>query len=229
MFKSYAQDQRRPIIVLTTAVAAAVALGVSACSEGDGPTQPQVAPERISAVTQHCCAVGDSSYLIIENFAGTVTIRTASTDTFGITATKWAAHEEDLEQIELHVTERPRSLSIRTANELGLAGASVDLEIKAPMTLRVEVENGAGDIRYVGVPAGYHQFATGAGRIDVRIPFASNVGVYLRTGTGVIDVEFPMQGLLNTQTFVNGVIGTGADATIAATTGAGDIALKVMR
>jgi DUF4097 and DUF4098 domain-containing protein YvlB len=216
------------LLATVLAAALAIALGVSACSDSQ-PTQPAAGAQRTSTLVQRCCAIGDSSYLTVENFAGNITISYANEDTFRISATKWALSETDFDGIGVNFVERERGLTVRTQNTAGLAEAAVDIEIVAPLTLRLEASTGAGDITYVGVPRGYSRFETGEGDIDVRIPYNSNIGVQLRTESGEIDVGFAVSGLTGVHSVINGQIGTGADAYLVAITGNGNISLEPMR
>jgi DUF4097 and DUF4098 domain-containing protein YvlB len=84
------------------------------------------------------------------------------------------------------------------------------------------LDTGAGNIRYQGMPQGECRFETGAGNIMLALPAAPNVEVDLETGTGNIDVDFVVDGQV-TRRAVRGTIGSGAQGTIFADTGVGNI------
>ena len=84
------------------------------------------------------------------------------------------------------------------------------------------LDTGAGNVRYQGTPQGECRFETGAGNITLALPADPNVRVDLQTGIGNIDVDFSVDGEV-TRAEVQGVIGSGAEGTIYAHTGAGNI------
>ncbi|HSR30567.1 MAG TPA: DUF4097 family beta strand repeat-containing protein [Anaerolineae bacterium] len=84
------------------------------------------------------------------------------------------------------------------------------------------LDTGAGSIRYQGTPQGECSFETGAGNITLALPADVNVQVDLGTGVGNVDVGFVVDGQVSRQS-VQGVIGSGAQGTIYAHTGAGNI------
>jgi DUF4097 and DUF4098 domain-containing protein YvlB len=86
----------------------------------------------------------------------------------------------------------------------------------------VRINTGAGNIRFQGTPQGECRFETGAGNIRLTLPADVNVRVDLNTGMGNIDVDFPVDGQVNRRD-VQGVIGSGAQGTIEAHTGTGNI------
>jgi hypothetical protein len=89
----------------------------------------------------------------------------------------------------------------------------------------VSLETGAGQIDYEGEPEGDCTFQNGAGSITLRLPSDVNANVELTTGVGNIDLGgFDVDGQVS-RTEVDGVIGTGEDATIDAHAGAGSITL----
>lgn len=89
----------------------------------------------------------------------------------------------------------------------------------------VALDSGAGAVEYTGDPVGECTFETGAGSVTLRLPADLNARVELNTGVGRIDLgSFDADGRTSA-TEVDGVIGTGEDATIEAQTGAGSIRL----
>lgn len=89
----------------------------------------------------------------------------------------------------------------------------------------VDLTSGAGEIDYEGDPRGDCFFSNGAGGITLRLPADADVEVTLTTGIGAINLGgFDVEGEISRME-VDGVIGTGEDASIEAHTGAGSITL----
>jgi DUF4097 and DUF4098 domain-containing protein YvlB len=84
------------------------------------------------------------------------------------------------------------------------------------------LDTGAGSISYQGTPQGECRFETGAGNITLALPADLNIQVDLETRVGNIDVDFSVDGQV-TRREVQGVIGSGAQGTIYAHSGAGNI------
>lgn len=88
----------------------------------------------------------------------------------------------------------------------------------------VRLGTGSGSIDYQGSPQGECRFETGSGSISLRLPADLNAQVDLHTGSGSIDSRFPVAGR-STRSDVEGIIGSGQEATIYAETGSGSIDL----
>jgi predicted membrane protein len=89
----------------------------------------------------------------------------------------------------------------------------------------VDLEVGAGEIDYEGDPQGDCVLDSNVGNVTLRLPEDVNAEVRLTTGVGNIDLDgFDVEGEIG-RTEVDGVIGTGAEATIEARTGAGNVVL----
>lgn len=192
--------------------------------------------------SEEAFAVGDAPNLKIDNFAGNVTVRTGPGGIVRVSATRKAWSRDDVGRIEVDVSERDGGLVIKTGRPASLTRASVELEIIVPAGTRLEVDTGAGNvdisdssgpidvhtgagsIHYQGAPKGECRFETGAGNIRLTLPADLNVQVDLQTGAGEIDVGFAVDGRVTGQA-VQGVIGSGAEGTIYARTGAGNIDL----
>lgn len=87
------------------------------------------------------------------------------------------------------------------------------------------IETGAGTIDYEGLPTGESQMHTGAGTISIALPREANLQIDLHTGMGKIDAQVDVDGQIS-PTKVSGTLGTGADGTLTANTGAGAISIR---
>jgi hypothetical protein len=116
----------------------------------------------------------------------------------------------------VHVVDIQGEIAAHTgAGNVRVQGAS------APVAL----ETGAGNIDYEGEPAGDCTFQTGTGSITLSLPEDLNAEVELTSGMGNVDVRgFDVEGQTS-RTEVDGVIGSGEEATIEAHTGAGNVTL----
>lgn len=83
---------------------------------------------------------------------------------------------------------------------------------------------GSGRVDYQGSPQGDCRFTTGSGGISLRMPANLNARVDLHTGSGSVQVGYPVEGLV-TRSEVQGTIGRGGPTTIFAETGSGGIDL----
>jgi hypothetical protein len=92
-------------------------------------------------------------------------------------------------------------------------------------TAPVDLDTGAGEIDYAGEPEGDCTFNSNVGNVTLRLPGDVNAEVRLTTGIGNVDLGgFDVGGEIG-RTEVDGVIGTGEEATIEAHTGAGNVVL----
>lgn len=87
------------------------------------------------------------------------------------------------------------------------------------------IETGAGSIDYDGLPTGESQMHTGAGSISIALPRGANLQIDLHTGLGRIDTQVNVDGEVS-PTKVSGILGTGADGALTASTGAGAISIR---
>lgn len=181
-----------------------------------------VSSPRYSERSDSTFAVGDSSVLEISNFAGKVAVTPGNAGLVQVVAEKWAARQEDLDEIEVEMVELQNGVRIGTANPSGLDNVSVDLEVTVPGDARPTIQSGAGEIAYEGLAEGECTFSTGAGTLTLRLPPNVNAEVYLAVGAGTIRVDFPVVGRV-TDHVVDGIIGTGTDGRIVAQVGAGQI------
>lgn len=249
------------ILAVIVVVLCCCVLAVAAAAVSLFVTQPFDWTGSISLQSEHSeqtFAVGETPNLKIDSFAGDVIVRTGQSGVVRVAATKNARSRDDLDRIEVQVTERDGGLVIKTEKPSSLNSVSVDLEITAPAGTRLDaftgagdvdlnditggidahsgagdldvrgaagtarLDTGAGDIRYQGTPQGECRFETGAGDITIALSADPNVRVDLETGMGDIDVGFAVAGTV-TGRDVQGVIGSGAQGTIYARTGAGNI------
>jgi DUF4097 and DUF4098 domain-containing protein YvlB len=249
------------ILAVIAVVLCCCVLAVAAAAVGLFATQPFEWAVSTSLQREHSeqtFAVGETPSLKIDSFAGDLTVRTGQSGVIRVAATKNARSRDDLDRIEVQVTERGGGLVIKTEKPSSLNSVSVDLEITAPAGTRLDAFTGAGDvdltditggidahsgagdldvsgaagtvhldtgaggIHYQGTPQGECRFETGAGDITLALPASPDVRVDLDTGIGDIDVDFAVDGTV-TRRDVQGVIGSGAQGTIYARTGAGNI------
>jgi hypothetical protein len=88
----------------------------------------------------------------------------------------------------------------------------------------VRLSTGSGSIDYQGSTRGNCRFETGSGGIRLRLPAELNAEVDLHTGSGSIDLGFPVTGEISKRD-VKGAIGSGGETRIYAQTGSGSIDL----
>lgn len=188
--------------------------------------------------------VGEAPELEVDNFAGSITVRTGEGDTIQVTAIKKVPANLGAEQIEVTMSEGDRGVVVTSRNPRRLNNASVELQIIVPPNTRldldtgaggidvhgvrgeVRLDTGAGSVEYEGEPLGDCAFETGAGSITLKLPEDLNAEVDLSTGVGSIEVEYDVAGQVSAWE-VEGLIGDGSEASISAHTGAG--AIEVVR
>jgi DUF4097 and DUF4098 domain-containing protein YvlB len=89
----------------------------------------------------------------------------------------------------------------------------------------VSLDAGAGNVDYAGDPQGSCSLSTGAGNITLRLPAGVAARVDLSTGIGNINLGgFNVQGSTGGRS-VQGTIGSGAQASLTAHTGVGNVDL----
>jgi DUF4097 and DUF4098 domain-containing protein YvlB len=140
--------------------------------------------------SEEAFAVGDAPSLEIDNFAGNVTIRIGESGTIRVAATRKARSQNDLDRIEVEVSERDGGLVIRTERPSTFGNASVELEITAPASTRVDADTGAGNVEIDGI-TGEIDVHTGAGDTDIRGAAGT---VRLDSGAGSISYQGTPQG-----------------------------------
>jgi DUF4097 and DUF4098 domain-containing protein YvlB len=147
--------------------------------------------------------VGRAPTLKLDNFAGSISVRSGEDGEIRVLATKRAASSLDLERVRVEITERDDGLVIRTRKAKPLSNASVEFEITAPADTYLDLDTGAGNIQIEGFEAGA-KVHTGSGKITVH---GLGGGTDLHTGSGRIS-------------------GTDLDGEIEADTGSGDVNLR---
>ncbi len=108
--------------------------------------------------------------------------------------------------------------------ELEASTGSGGIEVRAASG-PVRLETGSGGIEYQGSPEASCRFDTGSGGIGLSLPADLDARVDLHTGSGRVELGFAVDGQISRRD-VEGVIGSGEDATLYAETGSGDIELR---
>ncbi len=160
----------------TLILLAVLALSLVACNE---------MTQKYSEVEEQTFTVGNSPTLQVENFAGDVTLRIGESETMRVIATKRAARESNLDDIDVDIVERENGLEIKTDPPSGLKNVSVNLEITVPADSSVKLHTGAGEITVPGLE-GRVEVDTGAGEIEIRDVRGT---IEAHTGAGEIDVR----------------------------------------
>jgi hypothetical protein len=136
--------------------------------------------------TERSFEVGSAPRLVIDNFAGSVTIRPGDENVIQVTATKRVRGQDNMNRIQVHFLPTPQGLEIRTTRESpAFPNASVELEIRAPVGTSIDIDLGAGQVDVRGL-TGSERVQSGAGDVTLR-DAAADVDVH--TGAGSIDVE----------------------------------------
>jgi hypothetical protein len=187
---------------------------------GDDSTSTPV--QGFSQQLEESFTVGDLSVLKVSNFAGSVIVRQGSAGVINVVATKRAAREEDLDQLDVQMVALQNGVEVSATNSLQLNQVSVDFEITAPPDVQPLIQIAAGSIDYEGSGIGQSSLMAAAGSVTVSLPVDVNVEVLLTVGAGTISIGFPVVGLVEDQR-IDGIIGTGVDGRIEASVGAGEI------
>ena len=176
-------------IVITTAGVGWFTTQPSGWFAGQPPDWPG-ATSLQTGRSEETFAAGDAPSLKIDSFAGNVIVRTGEAGVIGVAATKKARSQDDLDRIEVQVSERDGGLVIKTEKPSTLNSVSVDLEITAPAGTRLDADTGAGNVDIDGVTGGIDAHS-GAGDIDVRGAAGT---ARLDTGAGSIGYQGTPQG-----------------------------------
>jgi DUF4097 and DUF4098 domain-containing protein YvlB len=158
--------------------------------------------------------VGSAPQLTVDNFAGSITVRTGAAGQIQVIAVKRAPGGAGLNSIQVEMSQQDGGVLIRTSKPTILSNQSVQLEISAPADAQLDLHSGAGSIDVRGftndikVDSGAGSLTiqdvtgtldahTGAGSIDVQ---GATGLVSLDTGTGSIDYNGSPQGSCSFQT-----------------------------
>jgi hypothetical protein len=194
-----------------------LSFAVCGCGE-DSSTDTQ--PPRFSEVEDFGFSL--VSEVILDTFAGDITIGHVAAPGIRVVATKWAASEADLDLIEVLAGEGNDKAQVAAIDTTGLENAFVNFAVSLPAGKTLDIYTASGKIEYTGVFAGNADFRADGGLIVFRIPADTEVRLELEVEVGGIVVDFPVTGNVSNQR-VNGQIGTGRDGRIRASVGFGDI------
>lgn len=130
--------------------------------------------------------VGDEPLLLVDSFAGTVTILSGEGDSIEVVATKRANTQIRLDGIDVDWKQTELGVEIRIRRGApGGGSASVDLDIVTPSGTHTELVVGAGDLHVEDILGGIVA-RTGAGDIDIR---GCSGSVDVSAGAGDISIE----------------------------------------
>ena len=164
----------------------------------EGPLDWDEGQERFDRTYQ----VGSEPRLAVDNFAGSVTVRSGEGGEIRIIAVKKAASARDLGRITIEVDEREGGLVIKTRKSQPLSSGSVQFEITAPADTDLDIHTAAGSADVRGFRSDL-ELGTGAGSLNVydvdgNIDAQSGAGsitmhgvsgeIYAHSGAGSVDV-----------------------------------------
>lgn len=210
---------KRSAMLITLAVL--MLITASGCGDDDPLS---IVTLKYSAVDEHTFVVTANPFLHVETFVGSISIQTGAQDTIRVVATRKAAREQDLSEIDITLTSNPNELDVSAVQPSGLENVEANFEITVPPGTRVELTSGVGSILYRGRPRDLNRFDVGVGSISLYLPSDVNVTVDLTVGVGSIESAFIVQGTANNSN-VSGIIGSGDGGEIRASSGVGSIEL----
>jgi DUF4097 and DUF4098 domain-containing protein YvlB len=179
-----------------------------------------VGPQRYSEEVERTFNVGEAPSLYVDNFGGTITVRTGDAGVIHVIATKRAAQEDHLADIEIEFADQAGGIVIDTLRPSSPANLSVQFDITAPADTSLDLRTGGGDIDVRGVTADV-RVETGGGSVQVQ----DGARVDAHTGGGDIEIR-DVTGPIAVNTG-GGSIDVRGDATgIDLQTGGGDIAYE---
>lgn len=170
------------IVVLLVACCSFAALvgGVGWFAARSVNLQPFVSSGATSERVVQTFQVGDAPTLNIENFAGSITIRSSRSGVIEVTAAKKASNRARLNQIEILMSQTDSGVRIETKTRPPVSNMSVNLDIQVPADTTVVVDTGAGTVYVDGISAPL-DIRSGAGQVDLR-SVAGPVKVQLGAG-----------------------------------------------
>jgi 3D (Asp-Asp-Asp) domain-containing protein len=208
------------VVLCCVAIAVALLIGLFsfAPSGGIGRT--------VDERTEQSFDVGPSPSLVVNNFAGNVTVQGGEGSTIQVTATKRARRQANLARINVSMQQTDQGVEITSRTEgINTGNLSVELEIRVPAGTRVQIELGAGQI-VVRDTGGEIKAHTGAGTVDV----SGGIGpIRLETGAGTVSYRGAAQGDYVFQTGVGEItiaLPADAAASVNLTTGLGRVTIE---
>jgi len=129
-------------------------------------------------------AVGEAPRVVVDNFAGSVTVNIGEPDEVYVKATKKALRARDLNLIGVGLAEAVDGVRVKTGRPLFGRDTSVELVITTPPDTRLEVKTGAGTVivRDLNGPV---VAKVGAGTVEMRDVRGE---IEASTGAGTITV-----------------------------------------
>jgi DUF4097 and DUF4098 domain-containing protein YvlB len=162
--------------------------------------------------------VGRAPDLTVENFAGSLDVRSGDGNEIRIVAIKHAPRRSDLERIGIEITPEEGALRIETTKPRTLSNAWVEFTVTAPAGARLDLDTGSGSVEVSGFQGGA-QVHTGSGSVA-----AWNLSgeVALETGSGSMKVQ-NVKGALKVGTGSGGIGIEGVEGEMEAHTGSGSV------
>ncbi len=212
-----------PLLLLVVSMSACSALGGLGGLTGDVTAESQE--------TQSVIVPGVPS-LIVNHFAGNVTIRDGETDTITANLTRQsrlsdaAEAQAQLDLITMAFTQSGTNVTLtiegRDGASQGLDAATADLELLVPPGTTLDINQGAGNLT-VERPGSDVTVNLGAGNVTVTLPDDASFNLSVSGGVGNVNSDFegvPDGGIA---TDIDVTIGDNPTQTLAFNVGAGDI------
>ena len=175
------------VVVLLCCCVVAVAALIATAGAGLFTALPVVQEGgvgRVTERTEQVYPVGQAPTLVVDNFAGDVTVRTGEDGRIRAIVTKRATNSDSLQRIDPEFIQMADGLRIRISRPGGMvSNVSANLEIFVPADAQLQLDTGAGNVQVDGV-TGEISAHTGAGNVEVR---GAAAPVALNTGAGNVD------------------------------------------
>jgi DUF4097 and DUF4098 domain-containing protein YvlB len=155
------------VLIVACCVFAALIGGVGWFATRAIDLQPFVAGGTTSERVEQTFQVGDAPTLKIENFAGSITIRSSESGVIEVTAAKRASNRARLGQIEIEMAQTDNGVQIETRTRPPASNMSVNLDIRVPANTELVIDTGAGTVYADGITAPI-DIRSGAGQVDLR-------------------------------------------------------------
>ena len=155
--------------------------------------------EEYSDSETHDYVVGDSVSIVASTFVGAITFTEGVAGAVQITVTKHAAVEEDLELVEVELTQTDSEIVIRASNPQDRQHVDADIAISAPPGACLNLAAGVGSVDCTGRPGDLWTAGVGVGAAEFSIPSDASVSLELLTGVGTVDVGFAVVGEVTSQ------------------------------